>query len=122
MTDKVEQYVCMRCGNCCRWDGYVRLTEPDMDAIAQFLGLTPEQFRARYTRLTRDRKSLSLTEKPDGSCIFLEGNDCVIHAAKPKQCLGFPNRWHFGGFRQQCRARKKSETDSSSTTADTGEE
>ena len=97
---------CVRCGACCRWPGYVRLREGEADAIAACLGVSVEAFLNRFTRLTADRRGLSLIEKSDGSCVFLEGeNGCRIQPAKPAQCAGFPNEWNFPGFEKHCRSR-----------------
>jgi len=95
----------MRCGNCCRWPGFVRLTNRDITRIASFLCLSEEDFIQRYTQLTPSRQSLALISKPDDACIFLEGaNTCRIQKAKPEQCEGFPNAWNFPGWRQVCEA------------------
>lgn len=97
---------CTRCGNCCRWPGYVRLKERESEAIAAHLELPHGGFLDRFTRLTDDRRGLSLIEKPDGSCIFLEReNGCRIQPVKPAQCVGFPNEWNFPGFESQCRSK-----------------
>jgi Fe-S-cluster containining protein len=97
---------CTRCGNCCRWSGYVRLADREADAIAGHLGLAIESFMERFTRLTDDRRGISLIEKSDGSCIFLEGvATCRIQPVKPTQCAGFPNTWNFPGFEKQCRSK-----------------
>ena len=45
-----------------------------------------------------------MQEKPDGGCIFLEGNDCAVQSAKPRQCRDFPNLWNFPGFEKFCHA------------------
>ncbi len=96
---------CVRCGACCRWRGYVRLGEGEADAIAALLRLSTEEFVARFTRLTDDRRGLSLIENDDGSCVFLDGpNECRIQSAKPAQCVGFPNTWNFPGFEKRCRS------------------
>jgi hypothetical protein len=47
---------------------------------------------------------LALQEKPNGECIFLDGNDCSVQPVKPQQCKDFPNLWNFPGFEKQCRA------------------
>ncbi len=95
---------CSRCGNCCRWPGYVRVTESECDAIADLLGIEVLDFIERYCRLTEDRRGLSLIEQPDGSCIFLEENPprCMIQAAKPRQCKTFPLEWNFPGWETKC--------------------
>lgn len=97
-------WVCQRSTHCCRWPGAVRLTDADITRIAAFLRLTEWDFIQKHTTLHPDRRGLVLLEKSDGSCEFLEGRDCLIHAAKPAQCRGFPNTWNFPGWRKTCRA------------------
>ena len=84
----------------------MRLAEREVDAIARFLRLGVPEFLAAHTRLTADRRSLSLNEKADGACAFLAGDDCLIHDAKPQQCRDFPARWNFPGFEALCQATK----------------
>lgn len=102
----VPYYRCTRCGNCCRWPGVVRLRDDDIESLAGYLGLTPRAFTEHYTRLTRDRRGLALTEQAGGACVFLGGNDCRVQAVKPHQCRAFPNAWRFDGFEAQCRAQR----------------
>ena len=98
-------YQCQRCGNCCRWPGDVRLNDDEVSKIAAFLCLPETDFITRYTHLNANRTGLSLIEKPNGECIFLEGkNHCQIQAVKPVQCSGFPNQWSFPGWRDVCEA------------------
>ena len=99
------RYLCQRCGNCCRWPGDVRITEDEAQAIAAHLGLGEMQFIQSHTRINANRTGLSLIEKPDGACIFLQGlNTCLIQPVKPEQCRGFPNAWNFPGWREICEA------------------
>lgn len=104
------RYLCQRCGNCCRWPGDVIVTETEMAAIALHLKMKPHDFIQNWTRLSANRRHLSLVEKEDGSCAFLEGkNVCRIQPVKPRQCGGFPNTWRFEGWRQICEAVEVSE-------------
>lgn len=99
------RYLCQRCGNCCRWPGFVRLDGAEIDAIAGFLGLAPDDFIARHTDLRPSRSGLMLRSRPDGSCILLGGvNTCAIQPVKPRQCRDFPNAWNFPGWRGLCEA------------------
>src|SRR6185437_11224995 len=84
---------CQRCAACCRWPGEVRLVGDDARKLAAFLGLSEKDFVERHTRLRNDRTGLALKERDDHSCIFLEGNSCLVHAVKPQQCQEFPNHW-----------------------------
>jgi Fe-S-cluster containining protein len=104
MSEKSIFYQCQRCTNCCRWPGDVKVSEEETVNIAAFLGIPAGVFVERYTRLRTDRRGLSITDHPDHSCIFLEGNDCAINPVKPQQCRDFPNKWNFPGWRQVCEA------------------
>jgi Fe-S-cluster containining protein len=97
-------FACQRCANCCRWPGEVPVTDREITEIAVFLEMEEAEFIQQNTRLRLNRTGLTLIDHPDGSCIFLEGNHCAIHPAKPAQCSGFPNRWNFPGWRQVCEA------------------
>jgi Fe-S-cluster containining protein len=97
-------YDCQRCTECCRWPGWVPVDSSEIQAMAALLGESEEQFIERYTRLRQRRDGLALVEKSNGECVFLEGRDCRVQAAKPLQCRGFPNRWNFPGWRAVCEA------------------
>src|SRR4051794_3601147 len=97
-------YECQRCTACCRWPGNVRLDDVEITALAKFKGLSEFDFIQQYTRLHTDRRSLSLIEKPNHECIFLEGINCTVQAVKPQQCKDFPNKWNFPGWQQVCEA------------------
>jgi Fe-S-cluster containining protein len=98
------RYACQRCTNCCRWPGFVKLTDADITAIAAFLGMNEHAFIEKFTRLRPRRDGLALIDNPDESCVFLEGRDCRIQPVKPVQCSGFPNTWNFPGWRDVCEA------------------
>ena len=95
---------CQRCTACCRWPGEVRLAEGEVARLAAFKDLGEVEFIQRFTRLTKDRRGLSLAEKHNGECVFLDGGDCSVQSVKPQQCRDFPNLWNFPGFEKTCRA------------------
>ncbi|MEZ5329369.1 MAG: YkgJ family cysteine cluster protein [Verrucomicrobiales bacterium] len=97
-------YVCQRCANCCKWPGEVKVTSEEISAIAQFLDMSETAFLEKHTALRENRQGLTLLEKPNGECEFLEGNHCRLQAVKPEQCRDFPNKWRFPGWRQVCEA------------------
>ena len=97
-------YQCQRSTACCRRPGFVRIGEHEIAPIAAHLGLGEDEFIQRYTRLTPQRNGLALIDKPTGECFFLEGDACALQAAKPEQCIGFPNTWNFPGWREMCKA------------------
>ncbi len=100
-------YKCRRCGNCCRWPGYVRVSQDELAEIANALDMPLDELIRGYTAVTHDRRSLTLVEQPNGHCIFLDENgDCIIYAVRPQQCRDFPNKWNFPGFEKQCNAER----------------
>ena len=106
-----KDFKCVRCGTCCRWSGYVRLREGEINLIANYLDMEVQEFIDIFTRLTSDRQGLSLMEKPDGSCIFYneDPSGCQINDVKPMQCRNFPFLWNFEGWEKECKGAVKSE-------------
>ncbi len=104
-------FSCVRCGNCCRWPGPVRVDEQEIAAIAEFLQIDEDTFIEQFTTLTRDRRSLTLLENADGSCRYLQNENgvytCAINAVKPRQCRDFPYKWNFPGWENECKGAKK---------------
>lgn len=102
---------CQRCTACCRWPGLVRLKEDEIRRLAAFQQLSEHDFIQQFTRLRPDRRGLALLDKPNGECIFLEGNDCSVQPVKPQQCRDFPNLWSFPGAEKSCQAIPREVTD-----------
>lgn len=97
-------YTCQRCTNCCRWPGVVKVEADEIGAIAAFVGMGEQEFIEQHTRIRPDRRGLSLLEREDHSCAWLDGADCRLQAVKPRQCKAFPNGWNFPGWREKCEA------------------
>ena len=110
-AEKLEvpsSFSCQCCGNCCRGPGDVVLLDGESEAVAALLGLDVPRFTADYTRLTADRRALSLAERPDGACIFLlPDNTCCIQDAKPRQCRAFPYLWRSARLANMCAGWKE---------------
>lgn len=98
------RYACQRCGNCCRWPGEVPVTDREVAEIAEFLNMSLYDFVAEHTEIRINRAGLTLKEKPNGECVFLDGIECKLQPVKPGQCAGFPNEWNFKGWREKCEA------------------
>lgn len=106
---RMEPFVCAMCGNCCRGDGFVRITPGDAEKIAAFLGLPLPDFLAQFTRPAEIREheeagDVWLIDKPgpEMECVFLEHNRCAINPAKPDQCIGFPTKWRTPDILDYC--------------------
>ncbi len=70
--------------------------------ISAFLGMSELDFVQEHTRVSRRRSSLSLLERENGECVWLDGRDCQLQPVKPEQCRKFPNEWNFPGWREMC--------------------
>lgn len=103
LPDVPPGFTCQRCGNCCRGPGDVLLFDGEAPAIARLLGMDLYAFTSACTRLSADRQGLSLTERPDGACVFLApDNTCKIQEAKPRQCRSFPYLWRSVRLANMC--------------------
>lgn len=95
---------CQRCTACCRWPGQVKLTDNELARLAGFKGMAEHDFIQQFMRLRPDRRGVTLKDKPNGECIFLDGDVCSIQSVKPQQCRDFPNLWNFPGAETTCQA------------------
>ncbi|MBN1900133.1 YkgJ family cysteine cluster protein [Candidatus Sumerlaeota bacterium] len=106
--DKIslENFHCQQCGECCSGEGVVNVTEEEISRIADYLGVSVEEFKEKWTRAAFF-KGYWLQEKPNKDCIFLEGNQCVIQPVKPEQCRSFPFSWENLDSIKTCPALKE---------------
>lgn len=102
----LENFNCRQCGECCRGDGVVNVTEEEIARIAAFLDISEEEFKEKWTRSTFF-KGYRLQEKPDKDCIFLENKNCTIQPVKPEQCRTFPFSWDNLDSIKTCPALKE---------------
>lgn len=97
---------CSMCGNCCRWPGEVVVNDSEIEAIASHISMNVSEFTQKFTKLRLNRTGLTLIEKENGECIFLNDQGlCSVNPAKPDQCAGFPNAWNFDGWQDVCEAK-----------------
>jgi hypothetical protein len=80
-------FQCRQCGDCCIGFGGTRVTEKDIEKIAEYLGAAPESVARDYC--LQAGGALQLAQGPDGYCIFWDGL-CRIHPVKPRMCRAWP--------------------------------
>jgi len=89
-----NQDACATCrGTCCRWGGYVWVTEEEMIEIAEFRGMELGVFADTYVRAAYGRLSLQdrLIDGEQICCMFDHySNKCTIYGHRPSQCRTFP--------------------------------
>tara|TARA_B100000405_G_C16509469_1_gene346836 strand:- start:144 stop:470 length:327 start_codon:yes stop_codon:yes gene_type:complete len=66
------------------------VSQAEIDAIAEEVGMASEQFEDTYVRKIGARRSLR--EFPNGDCVFFdtENKGCQIYGARPIQCRTWP--------------------------------
>lgn len=83
-------FECTGCGQCCAGTpGYVWVTVEEIEAIADHLQLSVEEFSAQYIRVVEGRFSLK-ENLPHYDCVFLKDKKCSIYDLRPTQCRTFP--------------------------------
>ena len=84
------RFKCTECGQCCTGaPGYTWVSDAEIKAIADHLGLSVEEFTKRYLRWANGR--FALLENPRSyDCVFLREKKCQIYSVRPVQCRTFP--------------------------------
>ncbi|MDT0607994.1 YkgJ family cysteine cluster protein [Croceitalea rosinachiae] len=85
--NEFEQTDCLQCANCCKTTGPL-FTNIDIERIAKYFRLKPQQFIEKYLKVDEDHDYI-LKKVP---CVFLSTNNyCSIYDVRPKACREFPH-------------------------------
>jgi len=91
------RFSCNQCGNCCSGPrGYVWFHLDELNAMADYLGMLPQEFLQQYARKVDGHYTLNEMPSPRGyDCVFLkyslEGKAlCSIYPVRPQQCRTWP--------------------------------
>ena len=88
-------FQCHVCGNCCSGpdEGYIWTSKPETKLIADYLKISIESFRQKYTKRFGLRTSI-IEQSTSKDCIFLKKTDghktCTIYPVRPNQCRTWP--------------------------------
>ncbi|MBS0633992.1 MAG: YkgJ family cysteine cluster protein [Verrucomicrobia bacterium] len=84
------RFHCTGCGKCCTGQpGFAWVSLDEIVAIAEYLGLTIDQFAKKHLREVNGRYALK-EHVETYACTFLDGKACRIYPVRPKQCKTFP--------------------------------
>lgn len=87
LLGQVPVFQCQKCGECCRGERGILVTPEEQAAMAAYLGLTLEDFSARYLVDTPLGPQLA---SMNGACVLQEGTLCRVHPVKPRICREWP--------------------------------
>lgn len=101
------RFRCTQCGNCCTGGpGFVWVSEDEMQAIADYRGISIGELKIQHTKLYGGR--VTLREFANGDCTFFDGQTrkCTVYPVRPAQCrtwpfwnsnLESPEEWEMAG-------------------------
>jgi Fe-S-cluster containining protein len=85
-------YQCRACSRCCR--GKVIPLDPyEVARLAEAKSTTTTEVLARWTTAG----GAALAQREDGTCVFLGGGGCTVHAGRPLACRLYPLGRHLRG-------------------------
>jgi uncharacterized protein len=87
-TQEVWAHIdCRDCANCCKTRHPV-FSRTEVQRIAEYLGLTPAELRARHLEVDQEVAKYVTRQLP---CPFLKDNLCSIYDVRPSVCAGYPH-------------------------------
>lgn len=87
------RFECNGCRQCCGGGpGYVWLSKSDLQDLSSLFEMDDDDFVKVYCRKVRVQEgyAISLKERKDFSCIFLEAHGCGVYDHRPAQCRSYP--------------------------------
>lgn len=91
LASEVQRHVdCTACANCCR-HSVVPVSQPEIESIAAYLGVTPEAVASLYTVPDPEAPASRILLNSRAGCVFMDGSLCLIYEARPKPCRDFPH-------------------------------
>jgi hypothetical protein len=86
------RFECTGCGDCCTGaPGYIWVNQAEIDALAEYLEMTPSAFEKKYVHKVGIRRSLKELPK-SYDCVLFDSNTrkCTVYEARPRQCRTWP--------------------------------
>jgi Fe-S-cluster containining protein len=91
LANEMQKHInCTTCANCCRHT-IVSVGRAEIDAIASHLGIEAADVIRQYTSPDPGVPAAIVLLNRNDACAFLDGNLCMIYAARPAACRNFPH-------------------------------
>ncbi len=85
-------FECSACGICCH-DKKIQVNPFEIVQMAGYLKISSSEFLKKYIK--KEEPFLLFLE--NGACVFLEGEKCGVHPARPLVCRLYPLGHHLSG-------------------------
>ena len=85
------RFECTQCGDCCTGaPGYVWINKQEIEALAERLEMSVEEFERVHVRQVGIRKTLD--ELDGGDCTLFDpvARKCTVYDQRPRQCRTWP--------------------------------
>lgn len=86
-----KDLACANCGTCCTVYGLVDLHVTDVFRIAEFIGVSPEEFFEEYCIILKDKDgNMQFSLDINGGCRFRSEGKCGIYPVRSDTCALYP--------------------------------
>ncbi len=86
--ESADIFNCQQCGECCKGYGGTYISENDIAAISEYIGMSADDFVTNCCQ--HSGKRLVLAQGKNGYCMFWKDKLCTIHPVKPRMCRKWP--------------------------------
>jgi len=83
-------FQCQQTGNCCKKEGVVYATGPELEAMAAYLNMPLADFLQKFVVLDNGWRVLANT-KHRPNCFLNDSKGCSIYPVRPKACKTYPD-------------------------------
>jgi len=86
MIYAMQDFICIKCGDCCRNRGSIRISKQELKNIADYKKKSYKQIKVEIRAVPLGDGTLRVRQR----CKFLVGNNCSIYSVRPATCQNYP--------------------------------
>jgi Fe-S-cluster containining protein len=87
LMHKLQESMCLRCGECCRKNISMKITKTELKKIAEFQHVSYKKLKKIIGAKPNGDGTLTMRRNP---CPFLKGVDCMVYPVRPLECKYYP--------------------------------